>query len=645
MEAMGTFTRLVCALGLALAVAPSAAARAQTPPQTSAPRDGWVVLPVDDYRALRAKAIPTPPPPDGPPVEATLTRIDYDLRATGETLSGRALVTVDVVKQGWTRVPLPAGLMVSDARVEGRPIPLVVESTESTQAESHPHVLLSRQGRSVLALDLVVPVAASGGVETIVLPASGSAVSRVTLTLPRGGVDLVVNGGFVTERAEAQAETRWTVHGRAASPMSLSWKRRADDRRVAQALRMRARIAELVTLGEEISTVAATIRLEVVQGLAREISLAMPEGLAISQVSGTTVGDWEAARGSLHVRLLEPSATDVSLTVHGELRAPRDGAIAVPLVRLESAERETGGVVVDVAGAGEIRDRRPRGLDPADPSEFAEVVSGRESPSMVAFRFRPLSGGDPRSLSLDLVRFNPEAVLVANVETARYRAMASEDGRLLVEARYTVRNNQRSFLKFTLPAESTIWSAAVSGRPVKPGVAGTDSVLLPLQKGRAREEAPTFVVELLYLQRVESWTDKGHSRLTLPALDLPVSRTVVTFHHSPRFGVEPEPGLFRTATGSEAFSDPLFHASSSAAVAPAEPPAPPAAARPGNEEDQAGLKALADRFRAESGGRVASGSLPVRAAFPAIGPSIHLASELTPEGQAPSIDFAFKRTR
>ena len=100
MEAMGTFTRLVCALGLALAVAPSAAARAQTPPQTSAPRDGWVVLPVDDYRALRAKAIPTPPPPDGPPVEATLTRIDYDLRATGETLSGRALVTVDVVKQG-----------------------------------------------------------------------------------------------------------------------------------------------------------------------------------------------------------------------------------------------------------------------------------------------------------------------------------------------------------------------------------------------------------------------------------------------------------------------------------------------------------------------------------------------------------------
>jgi hypothetical protein len=644
MEAMVTFRRLVCALGLALAVAASATARPQTPQASapSGPRDGWVVLPVDDYRALRAKAIPTPPPPDGPPVEATLTRIDYDLRASGETLSGRALVTVDVVKQGWARVPLPAGLMVSDARLDGRPIPLVVEST---QPDSRPQVLLSRQGRSVLTLDLVVPVTGQGGVEAINLPASGSAISHVTLTLPRGGVDLAVTGGFVTERAESDTETRWTVYGHANAPMALSWKRRADDRRAAQALRMRARIAELVTLGEEISTVAATVRLEVVQGLAREISLAVPEALAISQVSGTTIADWETARGSLLVRLLEPSATDVSLTVHGELRAPREGAIAIPLVRLESAERETGGVIVDVAGAGEIRDRRPRGLEPTDPSEFAEVVSGRESPSMVAFRFRPMPGSDPRSLSLDLVRFYPEAVLVANVEAARYRAVASEDGRLLVEARYTVRNNQRSFLKFTLPAESTIWSAAVSGRPVKPGVAGTDAVLLPLQKGRAREEAPTFVVELLYLQRVDSWTDKGLARVTLPALDLPVSRTVVTYHHSPRFGVEPEPGLFRITTETEGFADPLFPRSPSAEMTQPAPAEPPAAPRPGNERDQEALNALADRFRAESGGRVAAGSLPVRAAFPAVGPSIHLASELTPEGQAPSIDFAFKRTR
>src|SRR5439155_11082996 len=62
-------TAFVMCLGLS-----SATASAQTT------ADGWVVLPVDEYRALRDRANPPPTPPAPPPVEATLTRVDYDLR-------------------------------------------------------------------------------------------------------------------------------------------------------------------------------------------------------------------------------------------------------------------------------------------------------------------------------------------------------------------------------------------------------------------------------------------------------------------------------------------------------------------------------------------------------------------------------------
>jgi hypothetical protein len=634
--------RAVLALGLALTcvAAASRIAAAQSPPRPLAPTgsatsaDGWVVLPVDDYRALRARAFPAAPAPPPLPTDATLTRIDYELDANGESITGRAVLTIDVVKQGWARVPTPPGLMVSDARLDGRAVSIVDGAP--------PHVLLSRPGRAVLTLDIVVPLTAGAGVESIWLPPSPSAISRIALTLPRGGVDLSVTGGFVAERAEADAQTRWIVFGRANAPLTLSWKRRADDRRARQTLRMKARITELVTLGEDVSSVVASVRAEVVQGLAREIALALPEGLAVNRVSGTTVGDWDADRGSLRVRLLEPAAADVSMTLHGELRAPRDGIIAVPLVRLSAAERETGGVVVDVAGAGEIGNREPRGLDAADPSEFPDVVAGRESPSMIAFRFRPAAGSDARSLSVDVVRFTPDAVLVANIEEARYRAIASEDGRMLVEARYAVRNNQRSFLKVTLPPDATVWSAAVAGRPVRPGVAAADAMLLALDKGRSGEEAPTFVVELLYLQRVETWTGKGLAHLRLPALDLPVSRTGVELHYSPRFEVKAQPGVFREATDPGPFAEALRRISSSLATAPG---GTLAEARPGQEEDNKALKALADRFRNESGGRTSAGSLPVRVAFPEIGPSLFLASELTPEGQAPAVDLTFKRTR
>lgn len=124
---------------------------------------------------------------------------------------------------------------------------------------------------------------------------------------------------------------------------------------------------------------------------------------------------------------------------------------------MPAAERETGGIAVDVVGSAEIGERQPRGLEPADASDLGDIVAGRESPSMVAFQFSPLAGGAPRSLTVNVTRYTPKAVLVANVEEARYDALLGEDGKLLVRARYAIRNNQRGFLAVSLPPNSTLW--------------------------------------------------------------------------------------------------------------------------------------------------------------------------------------------
>ena len=621
--------RLVLAVALVCACVSTAVPFAQTP----APPDGWVVLPVDEYRALRERANPPPLPIPASPIDATLTRVDYDLRVDTDTVTGRAVLTIDVLRDGWTRLQIPAGLMVREASLDGQLVALVDGPP--------PQVLLSHAGRSILTLDVVIPLATSGGAESMTLPASPSPISRVRLSLPKSGVDLSLAGGFVANRAESPTESRWTVFGLPNQALTMRWKRKVDDRRAEQPLRVRARVTEVVGLGEDASQVAAAVRVEVLQGLAREVSLAIPPGLVVNQVNGSTVADWETSGGLLRIKLLEPTATEVSFVVSGEVKTSRDGAIDVPLVRMPSAERETGGVAVDVAGAGEIRARQARGFEPADPSELGDIVAGRESPSMIAFRHRPLAGTDARALAVTVVRYTPQAVFIANIEEARYRALASEDGRLLVEARYAVRNNQRSFLKATLPAHSTIWSAQVGGRPIRPGVAEANAVLLPLEKGRAGEDAPTFVVELLYLQQTDGWADKGHARVELPALDLPVSRTGVELHYSPRFRVEPQLGSFRVDSDPGPFA---------AALRPAPPPPPPPPAAPAAERASergaaGGLQALVDRFKSEPGGRIVVGSLPVRASFPAFGPSVFLASELTAEASTPSVDLLVRRVK
>ena len=594
-------------------------AHAQQPPRA----DGWVVIPVEDYRALRLRAFPPTRPPAPPPVEAAITRVEYELRAAAAVASGEARVTVDVLAEGWIRVEVPAGLLVRGARIEGRAVPIVQTPT--------PHLLLSKPGRVVITLDIVAPLSVSAGVETITIPASRGAVSRVAMVVPREGIAVSVAGGVLAERAP-QPDGRWVAFGRAGQPLTMSWKRRVEERSSAP-LKWRGSVTELVGLGEDASSLSASIQIEVTQGAAAFVDVAVPDGATVNQVAGRLVADWDMKPGGpLRVSFLQPIEADAVFTITGELRAPRDGVVAVPLIRLPSAERETGGVAVEVLGSGEIAGRDPRGLDPADPSELGAPVRGRESPSMLAFTYRAQPGTTPRALSLQVARYTPQAVLTASVEEARYDALVEEEGKTLVRGRYAVRNNQRAFLAIRLPEGATLWSASVSGRPLRPGVDANGALLLTLEKGRSDNENPAFAVELTYIQRTSAWSDRGRARLALPALDLPTARTGVVLHHSPRFGLTPDVGAFRVESDTGPFTAVLR----SGGVARSE---------------LYELRDLREREARDAvtsaappaAGRTSTGPLPVDVPFPNFGRTVFLVSELTAETQAPSIEFSYKR--
>lgn len=610
---------LVCT---AVVLCAASIVRAQEPARS----DGWVVIPVDEYRSLRLKAFPPERPPAPPPVDAALTRVEYDLRVNGESASGETRLTVDVLKEGWVRVDIPAGLLVRAARLDGRAVPLIDEPS--------PHVLLAKTGRVVLSLDVAVPLKLAGGSEALTLPPSAGAVTRLALIVPRPGIDVAVSGGVLADRPQSQ-EAPWLVFGRTRQALTVTWKKRTDDSRSTQPLRWRGSVMQVAALGEEASPVTATVRVEVIQGLAQSVDVAIPDGLVVNQVSGALVADWDFRPGTLKVSFLEPVAAQTSFAISGEARVPRDGSVAIPLVRLPAAEREAGGVAVEVLGAGEIGAREPRGLDPADPSDLGESLAGRESPSMVAFRFRPQSGSAPRSLSVNVARYTPQAVLVANVEEARYDVLLDEEGKTLVRARYAVRNNQRAFLALTLPRGGILWTAAVAGRPLRPGISPSGALLLPLEKGRAGGDTPTFAVELTYIQRGGKWDDRGRAALVLPAIDLPIARTGIVVHHSPRYRVTSEPGPFRVETDTGPFTEALRAKPAGSPRAPAPPP--PAVPEPAPTDERV------VQFSKDRAGRSVTGPLPVRIPFPQFGPSLFLTSELTAELQAPSLDFSYKR--
>src|SRR3989475_11934870 len=533
--------------------------------QTTAHSPGWVVLPVDEYRTLHAKAYPIERDPEPPPVEATLTRVDYDLRIDTELASGRASLTVDVLKDGWVRVPVPAGLLVREARLDGKLVSLVPGA--AGKAGGQLSALLSHSGRAVLLLDIAIPVSSSTGEESITLPSIASGVTRASVQLPRQGVDVRLSGGLLSEKSESGAESKWIAYGRGNEALTFAWRRKTEDHRATQPLRLRGSLTQLLGLGEDSTSINAEVNLEVTQGAAHEAKIQIPDRVTIKQVLGAMVADWVVKDNELSVTFLEPVEQQARFVITGETRTSREGQIDIPLLRLLNAERETGGVVVEVLGAGEIKDAKSEGLESADATDLGEMVASRQSQSLNAFRFRPGPTKLARSLRVEVARYTPQAVLMANVEEARYQVLLTGEGKVLVQARYAIRNNQRNFLKVTLPAGATLWTASLGGRAVRPGQSPDGSLLLPLDKARSGEEAPEFAVEIVYLARGSAWNDKGQFKLALPALDLPVSRTGLLVYHPPLFKVTPEPGAFRTSPYENPLSSALSVTAASGGIA------------------------------------------------------------------------------
>jgi hypothetical protein len=661
----------------ALAAAPACLADESSRP----PGPGWVVIGLDEYKTLRAKAYPPDREPEPPPVEATLSRVDYDLRVNGEFASGRASLTIDVLKDGWVRVPIPAGLLVREAKLDGRSVSLV-SGPAAGKSGSQLAAVLSRPGRSTLSLDIALPIAANAGEESISLPPSSSGVTRATVELPRQGVDIRLSGGLLSERSETSKSNRWIVYATGNSPLTFSWKRKTEDRRGELPLRLRGNLTQLLGLGEDSASLSAEVNLEIAQGLARQVKLEVPPEITINQVLGASVADWEYKPGEkwgdLTVTFLEPVDQPTRFVITGEVRLPREGQIEIPLLKLPDLERISGGAAIEILGAGEIKGVKTQGFENADASDLGELVANRQSPSLAAFRLRAGTANQPRALTVSVARYNQQAVLLANVEEARYRVLLSKEGKTLVQARYAVRNNQRNFVKVALPSGATLWSAALSGQPVRPGQAPDGGLLLPLEKSKpgagSAEDPPEFAVEIVYLTSGSAWNDRGKARIALPALDLPVSRTGLQVYYPPLFRVSSEPGIFHTETYSDPFSPVLsadeesghavLHSDSGRdagggslhgvaaefSVAPPPPPKPSGLPVSGRDVYPQAVsadttKTLVDKYRSSTAVGRATGVLPLSVIFPAFGPSVYLVSALTSENQSPAAEFTYQKDK
>lgn len=504
-------TRLLV-IGLVFPAAPLFAQDTRLPAGTP----GTVTLSRTDYDHLLDLAGTRPARPDLPPVAAALSRADIRVRANAS--SARATMRVDgqAFREGVSKVTLIRNATLLDARMDGRPLPVIADGAAHVALVTGPSTFSA-------TLDVGMPLAFSPGRASFTLPVPDAGSAVASIDVPGDQADVRVPGGLIARRASANGRTVVDVTLAPGRPTEVSWSTHetAPTPAAARDVRLLSDVKTIVTIGEAEVRLASIVTTTTIAGQPAQIAVAIPAGYEVASVSGPTLERSETQPGRVMLFPSEPSLRRQQFLI--ALDRPYPGgsfSLDTAFPSIPSAQRESGEVAVEGVGTLDVTAPDSPGLQRVDVRELDRSLTSVAHDSLISgWRYRS-AADEPPALHLDIRRFADAPVLTAVAERAMATTLVTSEGRALTEVTLWVRNRAQRYMRVNLPPGATIVSAEVAGTPSKP-VEGSDGNRVPLV-GPGTNTLGTYTVSFVYLHAGTPFDKKGDMRMTLPKMDVPI---------------------------------------------------------------------------------------------------------------------------
>ncbi len=466
----------------------------------------------------------------------------YDADATtGDAALISARLRLHVWEKGWVQIPL-FGIDVG---------------LESVLLNEHPVPVLLRDNRHVLPINQTgehtVEVVFSAqaplvkGVARLCFDGPEATQSRMTLRLPAPDAQVLApEATRITRtprentleadlvfRCGRRIEVEWTIP--AALPPPPEPEPDAPPAEITPP-RFTVATSTLATITETHISCEAQLHMDLLRGAADKFTLFLPATAQVLKVEGKGAS-WRAETENAEQRVVV--ALNHEITDHYALSLCYETAIAsgtatlaLPRLRVADAARHHGHVAVITQGNVEVdHHAETEGLRRIDASDLPAALTERaDRPVLHAFHY----ADEAHLLALSYRRMQDVPVRVAGIDRALIRSVVTEEGLIITQAQYLVRNNLKQFLELGIGPDAEVWTALVNRKPVRParniandnGEGGQgDIVLLPLIKSQEGDvDRGAFPVEITYMQRGET-LKSGRNILPLqaPTTDLLVN--------------------------------------------------------------------------------------------------------------------------
>jgi prepilin-type processing-associated H-X9-DG protein len=294
---------------------------------------------------------------------------------------------------------------------------------------------------------------------------------------------------------------------------------------------VRAEIVSMVSLNDTLVSGRSMVRFDIQNAPTREFRVRLPAAFKNVDITGPNIRrkDKDAQTGEWRIELQNKVRGNYTLTVTWE--EPwnvKDGSLELTGVEAVGVERETGALAILAPSRMKIE---TKGLTPdlvkIDEHDLPDWAGLTGEPPVLAYRYlRP-----GYQLTIAVQHFQEAEVLQALVDRVRLTTVISEDGQIMTDMALTVRNNGRQYLEVALPEGAQVWSAFVSGQPVRPGKRDS-KLLLPMER---TEGDATVPVELTYIGVASFPRRSGVVGMVSPSLDVPLKNARWDLYLPPDF--------------------------------------------------------------------------------------------------------------
>ena len=283
--------------------------------------------------------------------------------------------------------------------------------------------------------------------------------------------------------------------------------------------RVVAEVFNLVTVGDGVVGGSATIRYGIFNQGVQEFRIALPAQWKNVEFTGANIRRKEQQTNVWTITLQDKAWGGYTLVITYDYQFdPKGSALDLAGAHTLGVERETGSLGVMTAASLKLTPAAPadplRRVDETDLSESDRALCTR--PLLLAYKY---TGGDYHHTA-QVTRFEELSVLEAVADRIELTTVLTDEGQLMTQSSFMVKNNEKQFQKFKLPAGAEFWSSYVNGQPAKPERDG-EWLLVPLPRDANRDQA--FAVDIVYVEKIDLKKSLFPRRVSLsaPVTDIP----------------------------------------------------------------------------------------------------------------------------